>query len=279
MTVLNLDKTFQPFGAGIQLEKNMFPSGFEVHVKIPIDWECSHIQLTTRIKSGDDLITLLMATDALRRIGVRNISLFLPYLPYARQDRVMTPGESLSVKVIADTLNAQNYSEVILFDPHSEVSMALINNAKAINNSLLVEKVLKDKENYHLICPDAGAYKKIFFVASFIGYAGHIVLCNKVRDVSNHGEIKSISVDAEDLGGKDCYIVDDICSKGGTFIGISKALKQNNAGKVYLIVSHYEGSANEHVLSQHLDGIFTTDSMNDYHSTFVKQIPICSILS
>ncbi|MGY0040936.1 phosphoribosyltransferase family protein [Pedobacter sp. NJ-S-72] len=60
-------------------------------------------------------------------------------------------------------------------------------------------------------------------------------MCNKVRDVSN-GKIKQITVDQDDLGGKDCFIIDDICDGGATFIGVAKELKKRNAGKVSLIV-------------------------------------------
>src|SRR5215208_6143926 len=113
MTILNLDENFKPFGDGIPFTKLDFPSGCEPHIKLsPIVSEKAVI--TCRIQSANDIILVLLATDALKRSGVTKIRLFIPYLPFARQDRVMVPGEPLSVRVMADLLNTQNYDRVYL---------------------------------------------------------------------------------------------------------------------------------------------------------------------
>ncbi|MEK7434437.1 MAG: ribose-phosphate pyrophosphokinase-like domain-containing protein, partial [Cyanobacteriota bacterium] len=111
MIIINLDKDFKPYGEGIEFKAFNFPSNCEVHIKLPEIKE-SKVKLTTRIQSSDNLIMLLMATDALKRCGVKEIEVLIPYLPYARQDRVMVKGEPLSIKVISDMLNLQGYSKV-----------------------------------------------------------------------------------------------------------------------------------------------------------------------
>jgi ribose-phosphate pyrophosphokinase len=86
---------------------------------------------------------LLLATDALRRAGFRKISAWLPYFPAARQDRIMMPGEPLSVKVYAQIINAQGYERVMVFDPHSDVTPALLDRAEVTTSLPFVQKVLQ----------------------------------------------------------------------------------------------------------------------------------------
>ncbi|MEK7434436.1 MAG: phosphoribosyltransferase family protein, partial [Cyanobacteriota bacterium] len=155
-------------------------------------------------------------------------------------------------------------------DPHSEVCLALINNAEAISNYEFVEGVLKDKSNYLIASPDAGAYKKIFKLCQYLNYQEEILTCNKIRNVEN-GHIKSITVSVNDFHGKDIYIVDDICDGGGTFILLAQELKKRNCGKVNLIVSHGIFSHGEETLKQHVDTIYTTNSFKDIKSDYIEQ--------
>lgn len=274
MVILNLDENFKPVGEGIPFKKLSFPSGCEPHLILQSVIVDEKAIITCRIKTSEDIILILLATDALRRSGVRKIRLFMPYLPFARQDRVMVPGEPLSVKVIADLINSQNYDKVYLFDVHSDVGSALINNSEVLDNHYFVKNLLKDKKDYLIISPDAGSYKKIFKLCQSLNYTDDIILCNKVRDVSN-GDIKSLTFNENDLKGKDCYIIDDICSRGGTFMALAKALKEHNAGKVYLIVSHYENSANiESLKDAGIEHIYTTNTLKDIDEPFITQVKL-----
>ena len=116
-----------------KLEFKTFPGG-ELHI---ID---SWIQNGTilqdnsvlcRIQNSDDLIKLCLFTNAFKKfVGRMTHRLVLPYIPYARQDRIASPGEALSIKVFANLLNTLNYKYVYVFDPHSDVCTALIENVK-----------------------------------------------------------------------------------------------------------------------------------------------------
>lgn len=272
MNIINLDKNFKPFGEGIEFKKFDFPSGCEPHVKLP-DITGEKMKITCRIQNANDLLLLLLTTDALKRSGVKIIECFIPYLPFARQDRVMMKGEPLSVKVISDLLNMQGFEKIKIYDVHSEVSLALLNNSEAIDNHSFVAEVLKDKKDYLIISPDAGAYKKIFKLCQFLKYKDEIIMCNKLRDVTN-GVIRSLTVSHENLQGKDCYIIDDICDGGGTFILLADVLKKRNAGKVNLIVSHGIFSKGVDALTN-IDYIYTTDSFKDLeHNDKLTQIKL-----
>ena len=127
MQYLHLDSSFTPFGKSIEFTSFVFNGG-EPHIKIEEELIGQQVTITHRLNSFNDVGLLLVATDALKRMGVQLIDLLIPYFPAARQDRVMVAGESLSVKVYVDIINAQNYNKVMVFDPHSEVTPALLNN-------------------------------------------------------------------------------------------------------------------------------------------------------
>jgi ribose-phosphate pyrophosphokinase len=272
--ILNLDPQFRPFSNESEIVFQSFTfSGGEPHIKIQSGFDVSQkVTVTHRVNSFNDLGLVCVTIDALKRMSVKVIDLFIPYFPAARQDRVMIPGEPLSVKVYADIINGLGLDKVMVFDAHSEVTPALVNNCEVITNYTFIEKVLKEIGNEaKLISPDGGALKKIYKVSEFLGGV-EVVECSKSRDVKT-GKLSGFKVYADDLEGKDCLIVDDICDGGGTFIGLAEELKKKNAGKLYLAVSH--GIFNKGFDSLTVfDKIFTTNSFKDFDNEFVKQITL-----
>ncbi|GAA4278661.1 ribose-phosphate diphosphokinase [Aquimarina mytili] len=272
MQFLHLDSSFTPYGPSIDFEAFTFAGG-EPHIKIINQNIEGPITITQRIRSFNDLGLLLIATDALRRMDVKVIHVFIPYFPAARQDRVMVLGESLSVKVYADIINAQNYNQVAVFDPHSEVTPALLNNVKVIQNYEFVKQCLQTiGEEVVLVAPDGGALKKIYKVSEYLGGV-EVIECSKKRDVKT-GQLSGFRVYEEDLKGKHCVIVDDICDGGGTFLGLAQVLKEKKAGKISLIISHGIFSNGTEKFEQQFDTIFTTNSFRDIDENSIEQIKL-----
>lgn len=210
-------------------------SGGEVQIRINSQRAFSSATIETHIRSSEDLIELLMVTDALRRHGCKELSLIMPYIPYARQDRVCAPGEALSIKVFADLINAQHYEEVEVWDPHSDVATALLHNCYAVHCLDFVARIPLDMADITLVAPDAGAAKKVMTVSQKLG--AHFLQATKIRD-ANTGEITGTSINHGVLHSKNHYlIVDDICDGGRTFIELAKEIKLSSA-KVDLYVTH-----------------------------------------
>ncbi|KAF2332769.1 ribose-phosphate diphosphokinase [Flavobacterium nitrogenifigens] len=270
--ILNLDPKFAPFQNQEEIKFQSFTfSGGEPHIKIAPDFDANRkVTITHRLNSFNDLGLLCVTVDALRRMDVKIIDLFIPYFPAARQDRVMIPGEPLSVKVYADIINAMQLNKVFVFDAHSEVTPALLNNSTVIPNYTFIKAVLENIGNdVKLISPDGGALKKIYKVSEFLGGV-EVVECSKSRDVKT-GKLSGFKVYEDDLQGMDCLIVDDICDGGGTFVGLAEELKKKNAGKLYLSVSHGIFNKGFEVLNC-FDGIFTTNSFKDFEGDSVQVI-------
>ena len=271
--ILNLDKNFKPKeGEEIQFKSFTF-SGGEPHIIINPNFDMSRsITVSHRLNSFNDLGLLCLAVDALHRLEAKLETLIIPYFPSARQDRVMVKGEPLSVKVYADIINALNFKKVIVFDAHSEVTLAVLNNCELITNHKFVEKVVQEiGNNVILISPDGGALKKIYKVSEFLGGI-EVIECSKSRDVKT-GKLTGFKVYADDLQGKDCLIVDDICDGGGTFIGLAEELRNKNAGKLYLAISHGIFSNGFDDLNC-FERIFTTDSFKNMESDCLTQMKL-----
>jgi len=262
MYYLQLDSSFRPFAQADEKNTLSFEaftfSGGEPHIKILTSLsKDASVMISHRLQSFNDLGLLLVAVDALRRMGARQIRLFLPYFPGARQDRVMVPGEPLTVKVYANLINGLGLEQVIILDPHSDVTSALLERVHVIANLEFAQAVLKEIPNTTLIAPDAGAVKKVHFLANKL--ESPVITCSKIRDVST-GHLSSFQVHIDDLHGQDCLIIDDICDGGRTFLGLAKALKAKNAGKLYLAVTHGIFSKGTDALQAHFEAIFTTNS-------------------
>lgn len=261
MLYLNLDKKFQPFGKSIKFENFVFNGG-EPHIKILENLEGGkQITITTRIQHFNDLGLLLIAVDALKRMGIQYLNLVLPYFPAARQDRVMVVGESLSVKVYADIINAQNFQKITVFDPHSEVTPALLNNVQVVSNHAFVSQCLQHEKDYILVSPDGGALKKVYALSQYLG-GKTVVECSKKRNVQT-GELSGFTVYEEDLKNQTCVIVDDICDGGGTFLGLATELKKKNCGRLILIISHGIFSKGLVDLMTSFDKIYSSNSFKE----------------
>jgi ribose-phosphate pyrophosphokinase len=284
--------------------KDIIFGGGEVHIKFPELEESKGgeiVRIFALANNSDDIMRILLTNNALKQKQYKNNIIFLPYVPYARQDRVMVDGEPLSIEVFADLINYCEFSKVFMFDIHSDVAPSLIKNRKLITNKDFVLKALIDivegndvnkigkgieilgdklQGSPIFVIPDSGAFKKIFKLADGLNYKGELILCNKARNL-NDGKIMAYTVDKDNLGGSSVVIIDDICSRGGTFIGLAEELKKRKAGKIYLIVSHYEGIGDVDKLKfSGIERIYTTPSIGKLNDTdFIKVIPFSEIIN
>lgn len=233
-------------------ERNVQITGLAYNYKIQ---EYKDICIIADIESSDDVMDLFMLTDALDRhsnssVRLGNRHLIMPYLPYARQDRVMQTGEANGVARFAQLINMMGFNNVLVVDPHSDVGPSHIKNLCPVSQAEIIGLTLSDfdYEDVVLCSPDAGALKKIYQFAERVEYYGDIAVGQKHRDLRT-GEITGTSFHGADVNGKTVLIVDDICDGGATFVHLGKALKSAGASKVVLAVTHG-------IFSKGIDGVF-----------------------
>jgi ribose-phosphate pyrophosphokinase len=283
MNTFNLIDQLQ---SSIKFQCFTFPDG-QPHIKIDvntIDNTNSKCCIYTRISNPSDLLLLLMAKDVLYAAGLRKFSLYISYMMAARMDRVMSNGEAFSLKIVGTLLNTAGFELIKVFDPHSDVTPAVLINGQAIDNILFAQNAMADYKSFHsqlkeedicIVSPDAGALKKVLKVSSAMGGID-VVECLKIRDVKT-GTLSGFKVFDESLEGKTCFITDDICDGGGTFTGIAAILKQKRAAAVVLLVSH--GIFSKGTSLAGVDMIYTTNSYKQLEAKAgLKVFPVMNFL-
>lgn len=217
-------------------------------------------EIIWRFENNEELVVLYYLVRHLQNKGITDIFLKLPYIPNARQDRVKQQEDVFTLKYFSMMINELNFKSVTVLDPHSYVSEALIDHICIETPGKYVEKVLEQIGNEVLFFyPDEGAMKR--YSAMF---NKPYVFGIKKRDWET-GEILGLSVSGQTELIKDStiLIVDDICSRGGTFYYSAKALKDLGAKDIYLYVSHCENTVleGEVIKSDFIKRIYTTNSI------------------
>jgi ribose-phosphate pyrophosphokinase len=231
-----------------------------------------------RINSYEDLLFVRSIAEIANFQGIQ-LELHIPCMFGQRSDRRFTTLQSFDLQMIAEIINACKFSQVFITDPHSDVTLALINNSVKVDPAPMVHRAIMkiNSPNLILVSPDAGAYKKVFHLGAEFNLP--VVAAVKHRDLSGAIELSFIG----DVKGKDCLIVDDLCSRGNTFLQLNEKLRTQEASKVYLYVTHFEGGGAEYKqtidnLKAKIDGIYTTNSFREFDSEDESKIKIFKII-
>lgn len=188
-----------------------------------------------------------------------SIHLNMPYIVHARMDRVKNDEDVFTLKYFCEVINSLNFATVWVRDAHSNVSLALLNNVKEEPVKPFIIDAVGQSDADVLFFPDEGAMKR--YSSEFnIPYAFGM----KKRDWKT-GQILGLDIiNAEVVKDKNVLIVDDICSRGGTFYHSAKALKAAGAKSVSLYITHCEGTITTGDLAASdglVDHVYTTKSI------------------
>lgn len=265
---------------GLKIPTSNFPSG-ECNIKLP-DKIKNYVRVVAYIICSDDILGLFLTIDAIRRMNTQaEIELILPYLPYARQDKIKQKGDPLGVEVIAKILNSLNCKKVKIYDPHSNKISNLIHNCQIIEmHDIVLNSKVKNfiiDNSLLLASPDKGAKPKVIKLASKLLEQKNIVNCifaRKKRDVETN-KIFLIEIEG-DPANKDILVLDDICDSGQTAIKFAIELKKHGARNLYLYITHGVFSKGINKLADYYQHIFC------FHSIFdpkIKNSNLITILS
>jgi len=263
----------------IEIQTRRF-SGGERHIQL-----CNlpkvkpnNLKIQAMVHNSDDLMDLLLVQNALdNHYGERVfIDLEIPYLPYARQDRVCSKGQAFSLQLMSQLLKLLNINKFTTWDCHSSVGIDLtdainIEATEIIKHSKQLSKLLTNT-NSVLICPYKGAINRCQKIVDDFTM-NPMVLCEKIRNPAT-GKISHTQVNSNDLSEKIAIITDDICDGGYTFIKIAEQLKKLNAKKIILYVTHGIFSKDLSVFDNLIDEIYTTESFSQSLNSKLKIINI-----
>lgn len=214
-----------------------------------------------RINSYEDLFFIKSLKNACDYNKVKDVKLYIACMFQQQHDRRFHTNESFELKLVADFINACGFSEVHIFHPHSDVTGGLIDNCHPIDNSKFIERVLLDlnpPEKPILLSTDGGSFKWINKLADVLEFTGEVYGASKSRDSVTHKLVQML--DRQDFGGRNVLVVDDLCVFGGTFLGLSKLLRERNVGQIFLAFSHLTVPNPNKALETAYDRIFCTNS-------------------
>lgn len=228
------------------------------------------IGIKVEFTGNDDLFALALLVDAIRAVKpVMPISLWIPYFPYARQDRRVNPGDAHALKVVCKFINQMNFKYVRVDDAHSSVLEALLENMvhrpqEKCASNLPVFDVL--------LAPDAGAEKKIFKHNQVA--AGTEVICATKERNSLGKIVKTFLPFGGKLTGKTVCIVDDICDGGATFLELGKVAREFEPAELCLYVTHgmFTNPEKFDELYNLFDRIFVYNLCNMKYAGYVEEI-------
>ena len=247
---------------GQVIDLGNFPDGSMLVKYTPVPHQkVGYAKISWYYENDREFVALMYLVKHLRSHGVNDIYLYMPYIPNARQDRVKNPEDVFTLKYFAELLNSLELTRIEVLDPHSSVSEALINNLYIYTPERYITRILEEINHGNLMMfyPDSGSLKRYGDMAK-LPYAFGI----KFRDWQT-GEILGLEAAGmvADIKGRDILIIDDICSRGGTFLHSAKKLKELGANDIYLFISHCENTILEGDLLKGdlIKKVYTTNSI------------------
>ena len=240
------------------VKQSHFPDG-TLHVNMPSNY-FDYDTILWNYENDAELFTLICVKGHYENAS---IILNMPYIPHARMDRVQRVEDVFTLKYFCQVINSLNFNKVIVRDAHSNVALALLNRVINIPSDDDIKEAIDHIEYYEkeipvLFFPDEGAMKRYSSKLN-LPYTFGI----KKRDWET-GKILGLQlINGEIVKDRNVLIVDDICSRGGTFYHAANALKEAGAKNIYLYVTHAEHTMiegdmyNQDVIKK----IFTTDSI------------------
>ncbi len=221
---------------------------------------------STSYPANDNLMELLIITDALVRASARRITAVVPYFGYARQDRKTGGRTPISAKLVANMITRASADRVLTMDLHAGQIQGFFD---IPTDNLVATPVLAQdiKDNYQrgnlmIVSPDVGGVVRARSLASRLDV--DLAIVDKRRPKAGESEVMNI---IGDVAGRHCILFDDIVDSGGTLVNAAKALIEQGATEVSAYISHgvLSGPAVQRITDGPLKELVITDSIEQPH--------------
>ena len=214
--------------------------------------------------ANDNLMELLVMSDALRRSSARRITAVIPYFGYARQDRRTKARTPITAKLVANMLVGAGIERILTMDLHAAQIQGFFD--IPVDNLYAAPIFALDIEDRFegrmgeitVVSPDVGGVARARELAKRIGAPLSIVDKRRERP----GEVAEMTVIGE-VAGRTCVMVDDICDTAGTLCKAAETLKEAGATEVHAYISHgvLSHPAVERIETSELSSLVVTDSI------------------
>ena len=221
-----------------------------------------YVVQSTCAPTNDNLMELLVITDALKRASAATITAVIPYYGYARQDRKAAPRTPITAKLVADLITTAGVNRVVTIDLHAGQIQGFFNiPVDNLYAAPVILNYLKDRfsgEQVVMVSPDAGGTERARAFAKRLEYS--LAVIDKRRTGPNVAEVMHLIGDVRD---KIAVILDDMIDTAGTLTQAAKALKANGAKAVYACATHgvLSGPAIDRINASEIEEVVFTDTI------------------
>ncbi|MEM8787401.1 MAG: ribose-phosphate pyrophosphokinase [Pseudomonadota bacterium] len=235
--------------------------------------------------ANDNLMELLIITDALRRSSAARITAVIPYFGYARQDRRTKSRSPISAKLVANLLTEAGIERILTMDLHAAqiqgfFDIPVDNLYAAPIFAIDIAHNFADLSRITVVSPDVGGVARARELAKRID--ADLAIVDKRRGAP--GEVESMTVIGE-VKDRVCIMVDDLCDTAGTLCKAAEQLIEAGASEVHAYISHgvLSGPAVERISASQLKSLVITDSILPTQPVLdaknIRIIPIAPLLA
>jgi ribose-phosphate pyrophosphokinase len=235
--------------------------------------------------TNDNLMELLLMTDACRRASAKRITAVVPYFGYARQDRrPRATRVAIAAKLVANMIASAGVDRLLTVDLHADQIQGFfdipVDNVYA-SPVLLGDSWKQKHENMIVVSPDVGGVVRARALAKRLDDA-ELAIIDKRRPRPNESKVMNIIGEVE---GKSCVLIDDMVDTAGTLCQAAQALKDEGAIRVLAYVTHpvLSGAAIERISKSVLDELVVTDTIplsdEARGCTRIRQLTVAGLLA
>ena len=239
---------------------------------------------STSYPANDNLMELLIITDALVRASARRITAVMPYFGYARQDRKTGGRTPISAKLVANLITRAGADRVLTMDLHAgqiqgffDIPVDNLFSAPVFTADIMQKY---KGEDLMVVSPDVGGVVRARAIAKRLD--ADLAIIDKRRERAGVSEVMNI---IGEVKGRRCILVDDIVDSAGTLCNAAEALIEHGAAAVSAYVTHgvLSGGAVARVGASPLELLVSTDSIQATEavrvSRNVRQITIAPLIA
>ncbi|MBI3557539.1 MAG: ribose-phosphate pyrophosphokinase [Deltaproteobacteria bacterium] len=222
-----------------------------------------YILQSTCAPVNDNLMELLIMTDALKRASVNSVTAVIPYYGYSRQDRKVAPRTPITAKLVADIITSAGVSRVVAMDLHAGQIQGFFNipfdNLYAL--PVIVEHLntmFTKNEEIVLVSPDAGGVERARAFAKRMNCS--VAMIDKRRTGPNVAKAMHL---IGNVDGMTAVILDDMIDTAGTLVEAADAVKKHGAKRVFAAATHgvLSGPAVQRIRDSILEQVIVTDTV------------------
>lgn len=223
---------------------------------------------------NNNLMELLVMTDACRRASAGRITAVIPYFGYARQDRKAKSRDPISAKLVANMITAAGADRVLTMDLHAPQIQGFFDIPldHLLGNPTFVDYYLKkfpedvyNHDDFIVVSPDVGSVGRARAFAAKVHMG--LAIVDKRRQKANVCEVMNI---IGDVRGKTCILYDDMVDTAGSLCNAAKALVEAGGAKaIYACATHgvLSGPAFERIESSPIQEMVFVNTIPERQNT------------